>query len=100
MGGDCGSNLQQEELPDRICEISESCSQMVVQFHNQIEVNLILKFTTTPLTPPFLFMEPFAISTFCSLSFMTRHLSACLHNIDTTMCFFYFFIRLFLTLFF
>lgn len=58
MGGDCGSNLQLEELPDRICEISESCSQMVVQFHNQIEVNLILKFTTTPLTPPFFFMEP------------------------------------------
>lgn len=43
FGGDCGSNLQREELPDRICEISESCSQMVVQFHNQIEVTVRIK---------------------------------------------------------
>lgn len=42
LTGDCGSNIQ-EELPERICQISESCSQMVLQFHNQIEVNVRIK---------------------------------------------------------
>ncbi|KAJ0085871.1 hypothetical protein Patl1_09064 [Pistacia atlantica] len=32
-----------EKLPDRICKISESCSQMVLQFHNQIEVRVTIK---------------------------------------------------------
>ncbi|CAK7347638.1 unnamed protein product [Dovyalis caffra] len=42
LTGDCGSN-QRERLPDRVCEISESCSQMVLQFHNQIEVGVRIK---------------------------------------------------------
>ncbi|KAG8632547.1 inactive protein kinase SELMODRAFT_444075 isoform X2 [Manihot esculenta] len=40
--GDCGSS-QKERLPDRVCEISESCSQMVLQFHNQVEVGVRIK---------------------------------------------------------
>ncbi|XP_061967473.1 inactive protein kinase SELMODRAFT_444075-like isoform X2 [Populus nigra] len=42
LAGDCGSN-QLERLPDRVCEISENCSQMVLQFHNQIEVGVRIK---------------------------------------------------------
>ncbi|KAE8729198.1 hypothetical protein F3Y22_tig00003725pilonHSYRG00073 [Hibiscus syriacus] len=42
LTGDCGSNIM-EELPERICQISESCSQMVLQFHNQIEVTVRIK---------------------------------------------------------
>uniref|UniRef100_A0A6N2MHG3 non-specific serine/threonine protein kinase n=1 Tax=Salix viminalis TaxID=40686 RepID=A0A6N2MHG3_SALVM len=42
FAGDCGSN-RFERLPDRICEISENCSQMVLQFHNQIEVGVRIK---------------------------------------------------------
>ncbi|XP_017981501.1 PREDICTED: inactive protein kinase SELMODRAFT_444075 isoform X2 [Theobroma cacao] len=42
LAGDCGSSIQ-EELPERICQISESCSQMVLQFHNQIEVTVRIK---------------------------------------------------------
>ncbi|XVE69971.1 hypothetical protein DITRI_Ditri10aG0033900 [Diplodiscus trichospermus] len=42
LTGDCGSNIR-EELPERICQISESCSQMVLQFHNQIEVTVGIK---------------------------------------------------------
>ncbi|EXC07348.1 Inactive protein kinase [Morus notabilis] len=42
LAGDCGSN-RREKLPDRICQISESCSQMVLQFHNQIEVTVRIK---------------------------------------------------------
>ncbi|KAJ6404825.1 hypothetical protein OIU84_012906 [Salix udensis] len=42
LAGDCGSN-RFERLPDRICEISENCSQMVLQFHNQIEVGVRIK---------------------------------------------------------
>lgn len=38
LAGDCGNNIR-EALPDRICQISESCSQMVLQFHNQVEVS-------------------------------------------------------------
>ncbi|GMY28550.1 inactive protein kinase SELMODRAFT_444075-like [Fagus crenata] len=40
--GDCGSS-QQEELPERIYQISETCSQMALQFHNQIEVKVRIK---------------------------------------------------------
>ncbi|XP_050366512.1 inactive protein kinase SELMODRAFT_444075-like [Argentina anserina] len=40
--GDCGSR-HKEDLPDRICQISESCSQMVLQFHNQIQVTVRIK---------------------------------------------------------
>ncbi|MBA0868932.1 hypothetical protein Goshw_020688 [Gossypium schwendimanii] len=42
LTGDCGSNMK-EELPEKICQISESCSQMVLQFHNQIEVTVRIK---------------------------------------------------------
>ncbi|XP_021283750.1 inactive protein kinase SELMODRAFT_444075-like isoform X2 [Herrania umbratica] len=42
LAGDCGSSIQ-EELPEQICQISESCSQMVLQFHNQIEVTVRIK---------------------------------------------------------
>ncbi|KAL4283919.1 hypothetical protein GQ457_16G014300 [Hibiscus cannabinus] len=42
LTGDCGSNIR-EELPERICQISESCSQMVLQFHNQVEVTVRIK---------------------------------------------------------
>lgn len=34
--GDC-ANAVQENLSDRVHEISESCSQMVLHFHNQVE---------------------------------------------------------------
>ncbi|KAI5353948.1 hypothetical protein L3X38_006842 [Prunus dulcis] len=40
--GDCGSSSR-EDLPDRICQISESCSQMVLQFHSQIQVTVRIK---------------------------------------------------------
>ncbi|KAK2660438.1 hypothetical protein Ddye_006971 [Dipteronia dyeriana] len=39
---DCKSS-HVEKLPNRVCEISESCSQMVLQFHNQIEVRVRIK---------------------------------------------------------
>lgn len=39
--GDC-ANSHRERLPDRICEISESCSQMVLQFNDQVEVTSYL----------------------------------------------------------
>ncbi|OMO74968.1 hypothetical protein COLO4_26401 [Corchorus olitorius] len=42
LTGDCGSS-NQEQLPERICQISESCSQMVLQFNNQIEVTVRIK---------------------------------------------------------
>ncbi|XP_021658087.2 inactive protein kinase SELMODRAFT_444075 isoform X2 [Hevea brasiliensis] len=42
FSGDCGSS-QRDRLPDRICQISESCSQMVLQFHNQVEVGVRIK---------------------------------------------------------
>nr|XP_008377373.2 inactive protein kinase SELMODRAFT_444075-like [Malus domestica] len=40
--GDCGSR-RREDLPDRICQISDSCSQMVLQFHSQIQVTVRIK---------------------------------------------------------
>ncbi|CAN1273698.1 Inactive protein kinase SELMODRAFT_444075 [Linum perenne] len=43
LTGDCGSSTHRQKLPDRVCEISESCSQMVLQFHNQIEVRVRIK---------------------------------------------------------
>lgn len=43
FAGDSCAGSFQEELPDRICQISESCSQMVLQFHNQIEVRVRIK---------------------------------------------------------
>uniref|UniRef100_A0A2P2J915 non-specific serine/threonine protein kinase n=2 Tax=Rhizophora mucronata TaxID=61149 RepID=A0A2P2J915_RHIMU len=42
FAGDCGKS-QRESSPDRVCEISESCSRMVLQFHNQIEVGVRVK---------------------------------------------------------
>ncbi|KAK0577102.1 hypothetical protein LWI29_027803 [Acer saccharum] len=42
LTSDC-KNSHVGKLPDRICEISESCSQMVLQFHNQIEVRVRIK---------------------------------------------------------
>ncbi|XP_038718490.1 inactive protein kinase SELMODRAFT_444075-like isoform X2 [Tripterygium wilfordii] len=42
LTGDCSSSHRQR-FPDRICEISESCSQMVLQFHNQPEVRVRIK---------------------------------------------------------
>ncbi|KAM6544164.1 hypothetical protein CsatB_008611 [Cannabis sativa] len=44
LAGDCGSSHpHREKLCDRISEISESCSQMVLQYHNQIEVTVRVK---------------------------------------------------------
>ena len=37
--GDCGSS-QREKLQEKIYQISESCSQMALQFRNQIEVTV------------------------------------------------------------
>ncbi|KAI9201709.1 hypothetical protein LWI28_027878 [Acer negundo] len=42
LTSDCKSS-HVGKLPDRICEISESCSQMVLQFQNQIEVRVRIK---------------------------------------------------------
>lgn len=44
---DC-RNDDRTKFPDRVFQISESCSQMVLQFHDQIEV--IEDFTELPLT--------------------------------------------------
>ena len=60
LAGDCGSN-QLERLPDRVCEISENCSQMVVQFYNQIEVSLNL-----PICPLACFPSSFFLSVWYS----------------------------------
>ncbi|KAJ6344606.1 hypothetical protein OIU76_006179 [Salix suchowensis] len=42
LSGDCGSK-HHERLPDFVSEISENCSQMMLQFHNQIEVGVRIK---------------------------------------------------------
>ncbi|EEF52503.1 BRASSINOSTEROID INSENSITIVE 1-associated receptor kinase 1 precursor, putative [Ricinus communis] len=42
LTGDCGSS-HRDKFSDRICEISESCSQMVLQLHNQVEVGVRIK---------------------------------------------------------
>lgn len=38
LKGDCQAS-ESSKLPDRISQISESCSQMVLQFHDQIDVS-------------------------------------------------------------
>ncbi|KAI4336928.1 hypothetical protein L6164_015398 [Bauhinia variegata] len=45
LTGDC-TNGRREKLPEPICEISESCAQMVLQLHNQIEVRVKVKVAT------------------------------------------------------
>ncbi|GAB4852038.1 hypothetical protein Ancab_016231 [Ancistrocladus abbreviatus] len=42
LGGNCASDPN-DNLPDRISEISDSCSQMVLQFHDQIQVKVRVK---------------------------------------------------------
>ncbi|XP_010526138.1 PREDICTED: inactive protein kinase SELMODRAFT_444075-like [Tarenaya hassleriana] len=42
LNGDCGSS-HRENLPDRIFQISESCSQMVLQIQDQREVKVRIK---------------------------------------------------------
>lgn len=42
LAGDCGSD-QRKRLPDCVSEISENCSQMMLQFHNLIEVGVRIK---------------------------------------------------------
>ncbi|KAI3465028.1 hypothetical protein Pfo_021691 [Paulownia fortunei] len=42
LKGDCRSG-DPTKLPDRICEISESCSQMVLQVQDQIQVRVRIK---------------------------------------------------------
>ncbi|OVA05181.1 Protein kinase domain [Macleaya cordata] len=42
FAGDCGGS-HRETSPDRIYQISESCSQMVLQFHDQNEVGIKIK---------------------------------------------------------
>ncbi|GAB2267361.1 hypothetical protein Dimus_002346 [Dionaea muscipula] len=42
FGGNCAGEIG-DNLPDRICEISQSCSQMVLQFHDQIQVKVRVK---------------------------------------------------------
>lgn len=43
LRGDCRAGVDPTKLPDRIGQISESCSQMVLQFHNQIDVKVRIK---------------------------------------------------------
>ncbi|KAK7321721.1 hypothetical protein VNO77_32609 [Canavalia gladiata] len=45
FAGDC-TNGHAGKLPDRISDISESCAQMVLQLHNQIEVRVKIKVVT------------------------------------------------------
>lgn len=40
--GDCQA-AESTDSPDRMVQISESCSQMVLQFHNQIDVRVRIK---------------------------------------------------------
>ncbi|GKB71985.1 hypothetical protein Tco_0933397, partial [Tanacetum coccineum] len=37
LNGDCRNSDDCVNLPDRICQISESCSRMVLQFQNKFE---------------------------------------------------------------
>lgn len=48
-GNNCAGGFE-EDLPDRIFQISESCSQMVLQFHNQIEVRVRIKVVVSAAT--------------------------------------------------
>ncbi|KAL8230879.1 hypothetical protein R6Q57_000657 [Mikania cordata] len=43
LNGDCRKSEDCANLPDRICQISESCSRMVLQFQNQFEVMVQIK---------------------------------------------------------
>ncbi|KAI3522047.1 hypothetical protein L1887_11525 [Cichorium endivia] len=43
LSGDCRNIDDCANLPDRICQISESCSQMVLQFQNKFEVMVQIK---------------------------------------------------------
>ncbi|KAH1212101.1 hypothetical protein AAZX31_14G076200 [Glycine max] len=45
LAGDC-TNGPAGKLPERISDISESCAQMVLQLHNQIEVRMKIKVVT------------------------------------------------------
>ncbi|KAJ1419754.1 Tyrosine-protein kinase, active site [Sesbania bispinosa] len=45
FAGDC-TNGRAGKLPERISDISESCAQMVLQLHNQIEVRVKIKVVT------------------------------------------------------
>ncbi|MED6194700.1 hypothetical protein PIB30_030889 [Stylosanthes scabra] len=46
LRGDCSSGINAGKLPERINDISESCAQMVLQLHNQIEVRVKIKVVT------------------------------------------------------
>ncbi|KAK1433540.1 hypothetical protein QVD17_10451 [Tagetes erecta] len=43
LNGDCRKSDDCDNLPDRICQISETCSRMVLQFQNQFEVMVQIK---------------------------------------------------------
>ncbi|KAL4583652.1 hypothetical protein LXL04_008233 [Taraxacum kok-saghyz] len=43
LNGDCRNSDDCANLPDRICQISESCSRMVLQFQNQFEAMVQIK---------------------------------------------------------
>ncbi|PWA84282.1 protein kinase domain-containing protein [Artemisia annua] len=43
LNGDCRNSDDCVNLPDRICQISESCSRMVLQFQNKFEVMVQIK---------------------------------------------------------
>ncbi|KAF5792433.1 putative protein kinase RLK-Pelle-PERK-2 family [Helianthus annuus] len=43
LNGDCRKSEDCANLPDRICQISETCSRMVLQFQNQFEVMVQIK---------------------------------------------------------
>ncbi|XP_019458849.1 PREDICTED: inactive protein kinase SELMODRAFT_444075-like isoform X1 [Lupinus angustifolius] len=45
LTGDCSSS-REGKLPERISDISESCSQMILQLQNQIEVRVKIKVVT------------------------------------------------------
>ncbi|KAL1353779.1 hypothetical protein HN51_042445 [Arachis hypogaea] len=46
LRGDCSSGVSAGKLPEKISDISESCAQMVLQLHNQIEVRVKIKVVT------------------------------------------------------
>nr|GMD99373.1 inactive protein kinase SELMODRAFT_444075-like isoform X1 [Ipomoea batatas] len=43
LKGDCRSGDRVNSSPDRICQITDSCSQMVLQFNDQIDVRVRIK---------------------------------------------------------
>lgn len=62
--GDSGSS-QRERLPDRICEISESSSQMVLQFHSQVEVSYNVRIFSCQFSSILLSTEHLALFVTC-----------------------------------